>query len=95
VAIAADGDEVQVSGLLVSNETFGHGASLEESGSLTRITHPLRWNRKGMGHPVWWRMIDDGSFGFVAGDYTVILSPWLGGWLVTRKRAGAVLRLLA
>ena len=42
VAVAADGDEVQVSGLLVSNETFGHGASLEESGSLTRITHPLR-----------------------------------------------------
>ena len=42
VAVAADGDEVQVSILLVSNETFGHGASLEESGSLTRITHPLR-----------------------------------------------------
>ena len=42
VAVTADGDEVQVSSLLVSNETFGHGASLEESGSLTRITHPLR-----------------------------------------------------
>ncbi len=42
VAVAADGDEVQVSGLLVSNETLWHGASLEEGGSLARITHPLR-----------------------------------------------------
>jgi hypothetical protein len=31
----------------------------------------------------------------VAFDYAVILSPWLGGWLVTRKRAEAVLRLIA
>jgi hypothetical protein len=31
----------------------------------------------------------------VAFDYAVILSPWLGGWLVTTKRAGAVLRLIA
>jgi len=33
--------------------------------------------------------------GWLDALYAVILSPWLGGWLVTRKRAGAVLRLMA
>jgi hypothetical protein len=31
----------------------------------------------------------------VARDYAVILSPWLGGWLVTRIRADLALRLIA
>jgi hypothetical protein len=94
VAVAADGDEVQVSSMVVSNETFGHGASLEEGGSLTRITHPLRYDRKGWATR--FLAIERGwAIGLSVGGYTVMRSPWLGGWLVTSIRTGLVLRFIA
>jgi hypothetical protein len=72
--------------------------------------HPVLWlderqwatrssvgERKTMGYPPF-LLANEGRWATrlsVAGHYAVILSPWLGGWLVTRMRAGLGLRFIA
>jgi hypothetical protein len=53
VAVAANGDEVQVSSLLVSNETLWHCQSLEEKRFAYANNPPFAMRLQRMGHPVY------------------------------------------
>jgi len=54
VSVAADGDEVEVSGVLVAGKTFWHCASLEEIGRALLDNPPFVMKLQRMGHPDLW-----------------------------------------
>jgi hypothetical protein len=51
VAVATDGYEVEVAGVLVSDEALWYSASLEESGRASLDNPPFAVRLQRMGHP--------------------------------------------
>jgi len=51
VTVTADGDEVEVPGVLVADEALWHSVSLEESGRASLDNPPFAVRLQRMGHP--------------------------------------------